>query len=67
MKNTHIQIHDFRAFLQATAGTSICILHVARRIRRGKELSLKQERFSFLINFIFEKEVSHKYVDPNIE
>jgi len=62
-----MNIYDFRDFLQARSGTSICILHVASRIRRDKESSLKEERFSFFINFIFENEVSHKYVDPNIE
>jgi len=46
---------------------SICILHVASRIRRSKESSLKKERTSLFISFIFEKDVLHKYVDPNTE
>jgi len=34
------------------------------RINENKDVSFKEERLSV---FIFEKEHSHKYVDPNIE
>jgi len=32
-----MNIYNFRDFLQVTAKTSICILHIASRIRRDKE------------------------------
>jgi len=37
------------------------------RINEDKDVSLKEERLSVFIFFIFENEHSHKYVDPNIE
>jgi len=43
------------------------ILEEEVRISEDNDVSLKQERFSVFVNFIFEKEHSHKYVDPNIE
>jgi len=36
-------------------------------ISEDNDVSLKQERFSVFVKFIFEKEHSHKYVDPNIK
>jgi len=43
---------------------SIGMLEELVRINEDKDVLLKEERFIF---FIFEKEYSHKYVDPNIE
>lgn len=36
-------------------------------INEDNDSSLKEERLSFFINFILEKERSHKYVEPNME
>ena len=36
-------------------------------IIEDNDASFKEERFSVFVNFILEKEHSHKYVDPNIE
>jgi len=37
------------------------------RISEDNDASLKEERLSFFINFIFEKKRSYKYVEPNME
>jgi len=34
---------------------------------KPNDASLREERFSAFVDFNFEKEHSHKYVDPNIE
>jgi len=64
MNNTY---SDFRNLLLARSETLIYTSHVASCIRRGKESSLEEEHLSFFISSIFEKDVSHKYVDPNME
>jgi len=46
---------------------SIRMLEKLVRINEDKDISLKEERLSVFIFFLFEKEHSHKYVDPNIE
>ena len=43
------------------------MLEELARINKDKDVSLKEERLCVLIFFIFEKEHSHKYVDPNME
>jgi len=46
---------------------SIEILEELVRISEDNDALLKEERFSVFINYILEKEHSHKYVDSNME
>jgi len=43
------------------------ILEQLVRIREDNDASYKKDRFSVFVNFILEKEHSHKYVDPNMK
>lgn len=43
------------------------MLEELARINEVNDLSLKEERLSVFMIFIFENEHSHKYVDPNME